>query len=290
MNQTDSKLYANDEWTEVINPQKSWFDLRLKELWQYRDLVILFVRRDFVAIYKQTILGPIWHIIQPLLTTLTFTIVFGQIAGISTDGQPQFLFYMAGVTVWSYFASCLTKTSSVFTSNADMFGKVYFPRLTVPVATVISALIAFGIQLFLFLMVYAGFFIMGTSLKPTLWLLAIPYFIVVMAIFGLGMGIVISSLTTKYKDLVHLVNFGVQLFMYATPVIYPLSAIHSERAQFYLSLNPLAPLIEGFRYAFFGSGVFTGGMLLNSTLVSLVIFLIGLGLFHRVEKSFMDTV
>ena len=176
MNQTSQKIRSQEEWTEVISPRKGWFDLRINELWRYRDLIILFVRRDFIAIYKQTILGPLWHLIQPVLTTITFTVVFGRIAGISTDGQPQFLFYMAGVTVWGYFAACLSKTSNVFTNNAGIFGKVYFPRLTVPVATVISALIAFGIQLSLFLLVYLIFIINGADLRPNLWILAIPYF------------------------------------------------------------------------------------------------------------------
>ena len=290
MNQLGQRIQTEEEWTEVISPKKSWFDLRVKELWRYRDLIILFVRRDFIAIYKQTILGPLWHIIQPLLTTITFTIVFGRIAGISTDGQPDFLFYMAGITIWGYFASCLTKTSNVFTANAAIFGKVYFPRLTVPVANVISALIAFGIQMSLFLVVYVGYIIAEAPLKPNIWLLAIPYFVVLMAVLGLGMGIIISSMTTKYKDLVYLVGFGVQLLMYASPVIYPLSVINSERAKFYLSLNPITSVLEGFRYAFFGTGEFTGLMLLQSTLISVVIFLIGLSFFHRIEKTFMDTV
>lgn len=289
MNQTSQNIAKEAEWTEVISPRKGWFDLQIHELWRYRDLIILFVRRDFIAIYKQTILGPLWHVVQPLLTTITFTIVFGRIAGISTDGQPQFLFYMAGITIWGYFAGCLSKTSNVFRGNADMFGKVYFPRLTVPVATVISALIAFGIQLCLFLTVYLSFFFSGAALNPTLWIFAIPYFILVMAILGLGLGIIISSMTTRYRDLALLVGFGVQLLMYASPVIYPLSALSGE-AQFYMSFNPIAPILEGFRFAFFGTGAFTWSMILHSTLVSLGVFLVGLGLFHRVEKTFMDTV
>ncbi len=289
MNKTTSSLQSEENWTEIISPKKSWFDLRLDELWRYRDLVILFVRRDFVAIYKQTILGPLWHIIQPLMTTIVFTIIFGRIAGISTDGQPQFLFYMCGVTIWNYFAHCLSKTSNVFTSNASIFGKVYFPRLTVPVATVISGLISFGIQMILFLAFYAYFFAQGYTLVPTIWLLGIPFFIFIMAILGLGLGILISSMTTKYKDLTHLVGFGVQLYMYASPVIYPMSALSAE-AQFYLAFNPVAPIIEGFRYAFFGTGAFTLEMLLYSTGITLLMFLVGLALFHRVEKTFMDTV
>lgn len=283
---------ADAEWTEVISPKKSWFDLGLGELWRYRDLVLLFVRRDFVSIYKQTILGPLWHIIQPLMTTLVFMIVFGQIANLSTDGQPQFLFYMAGVAIWNYFATCLNKTSNTFVTNAAIFGKVYFPRLTVPVSVVISALLSFFIQILLFLGFYFFFLFFtesGNSLQPNIWLLAIPYFILIMAVLGLGMGIIISSLTTKYRDLTQLVSFGVQLFMYASPVIYPLSAL-SKKWQFYVSLNPVAPVIEGFKYAFFGTGSFTIGMLVYATLITFLVFIIGVALFHRVEKTFMDTV
>ncbi len=289
MNKTSQEIETDEQWTEIIGPQKSWFDLRLRELWRYRDLVSLFVRRDFVAVYKQTILGPLWHIIQPLMTTVVFTIIFGRIAGISTDGQPQFLFYMCGVTIWNYFSGCLSKTANVFTSNASIFGKVYFPRLTVPVATVISGLISFGIQMVLFLLFYAYYLAQGAALKPNVWILAIPFFVIIMAILGLGLGILISSMTTKYKDLTQLVTFGVQLFMYASPVIYPMSALSPE-AQFYLSFNPVAPIIEGFRYAFFGTGAFTIEMLAYSLIVTAVMFLVGLAFFHRVEKTFMDTV
>lgn len=289
MNKTTQSLQSEENWTEIISPKKSWFDLRLNELWRYRDLVILFVRRDFVAIYKQTILGPLWHIIQPLMTTIVFTIIFGRIAGISTDGQPQFLFYMCGVTIWNYFAHCLSKTSNVFTSNANIFGKVYFPRLTVPVATVVSGLISFAIQMTLFFCFYLYYLSQGFVIQINAWIAAIPFFILIMAVLGLGLGILISSMTTKYKDLTHLVGFGVQLYMYASPVIYPMSALSPE-AQFYLSFNPVAPIIEGFRYAFFGTGAFNLEMLLYSTGVTFFIFLIGLALFHRVEKTFMDTV
>lgn len=282
-------MQNHEEWTEVISPKKSWFDFRINELWRYRDLIILFVRRDFIAIYKQTILGPLWHIIQPLLTTITFTIVFGRIAGISSDGLPQFLFYMCNNIIWQYFASCLNKTSSTFVGNAGIFGKVYFPRLAVPVANVISSLLAFGIQFTLFTAFYIFFVANGANIQPTIWILALPFFVIIMATLGLGLGIIISSLTTKYRDLTQLVGFGVQLFMYASPVIYPLSAL-SEKAQFYLMLNPVTPVIEGFRYACFGTGVFTTATMLYSVGVTLVIFLFGVALFHRVEKTFMDTV
>ncbi len=280
-----------DEWTEIISAKSSWFDLRLGELWRYRDLVILFVWRDFVAQYKQTILGPIWHLIQPLFTTITYWVVFSNIAQISTDNQPPLLFYMAGVTIWGYFSRCLTNTSGTFINNAAIFGKVYFPRLTVPVSTVISGLIAFAIQMGLFLCFYLYYyFFTDAKLAPNLWILAIPFFLVIMGVLGLGVGIIVSSMTTKYRDLSLLVGFGVQLLMYATPVIYPLSAIHSEKWRFILSLNPCTPLIEGFRYAFFGTGMFDVYQLLTCVGITIAIFLIGLGMFHKVEKSFMDTV
>lgn len=285
------KENEKEQWTEVISAKSSWFDLRLNELWRYRDLVMLFVWRDFVAQYKQTILGPLWHIIQPLLTTLTFLVVFTNVARIPTDGQPPLLFYMAGITIWGYFSRCLTSTSGTFVNNAAIFGKVYFPRLTVPVSTVISGLIAFLIQLGVFVAFYLFYyFFTDYKLSPNLWILAIPFFLVIMGFLGLGLGIIISSLTTKYRDLSLLVGFGVQLLMYATPVIYPLSLITSAKWRFVLELNPACPLIEGFRYAFFGSGTFTLYQLGYCVAITTVIFLVGLGMFHKVEKSFMDTV
>lgn len=290
-----SKNTREDEyWDEIITPKKSWFDLGLKELWRYRDLIVLFVRRDFIAIYKQTILGPLWHFIQPLMTTVVFTIVFGNIANIATakdeaNAVPHFLFYMCGITIWNYFAQSLTKTSNTFVENSAIFGKVYFPRLAVPFANVISGLIAFTIQMLMFTGFYLYFFAMGANLKPNLYLLLIPYLVLLMAVLGLGLGIIISSMTTKYQDLRHLITFGVQLFMYASPVIYPLEVL-SEKWRFYMSLNPVAPIIEGFRYAFLGNNDFTIDMLIYSTIVTIIIFLLGTALFHRVEKTFMDTV
>lgn len=284
------KTIQDQEWTEIISAKSSWFDLRLGELWRYRDLVLLFVWRDFVANYKQTILGPLWHIIQPLMTTFTFLVVFSGIAGISTDGQPPILFYMSGVTIWTYFSGCLSKTSSTFTNNAAIFGKVYFPRMTVPVATIISGLISFFIQLGVFLLIYFYyFFFTDVILKPNVWLFALPYFVFLMGMLGLGLGIIVSSLTTKYRDFAHLISFGVQLLMYATPVIYPMSIL-SEKWKYLLGFNPAAPLIEGFRYAFTGSGIFDTYQLIYCTICTVIIFLVGLGMFHKVEKSFMDTV
>ncbi len=284
-----SQNSSPEQWSEIITPKKSWFDLRLGELWRYRDLIILFVRRDFVAVYKQTILGPLWHIIQPLFTTLVFVVVFGRIAGLSTDGQPAFLFYMCGVTIWNYFAGNLNRTSNTFVANQSVFGKVYFPRLTVPVSSVISGLFSFLIQFLLFLLIYLFYYLRGATLQPNLWLLGIPVFILIMAVLSLGLGIIISSLTTKYRDLTMLVGFGVQLFMYASPVIYPISSL-SPKFQFYMQFNPVAPILEGFKYAFFGKGVVSYTAIGYSFLVAIIIFTLGIALFHRVEKTFMDTV
>lgn len=277
------------QWTSVIKPVSGWFDIHLTELWRYRDLIMLFVRRDFVSVYKQTILGPIWFLIQPLFTTLIFTVIFGKVAKISTDGLPQVLFYMSGIVAWRYFADCLTKTSGTFVANAGIFGKVWFPRLTVPISAVISNLITFAIQFALFLCFWAFFYLKGTSIsiKPTI--IFIPLLIVQMAALGLGFGIIVSSLTTKYRDLTHLVTFGVQLWMYATPIVYPTSQI-PEKWQWVIALNPMAPIIESFRYAFLGAGTVHPWQIGLSLGTTLLILTIGIILFSRIEKSFMDTV
>ncbi len=238
----------------IIEPQRGLFDLRLGELWRYRDLVLLFVRRDFVAVYKQTVLGPLWYLIQPLLTTITFTFIFGQMASLPTDGLPQFLFYISGTVVWSYFAACLTKTSETFVQNANLFGKVYFPRLAVPVSILISNLITFLIQFALFILFVVYFLLRGTQIQMHWeWVALSPVLILIMAGLGLGFGVIISSLTTKYRDLRFLVTFGVQLLMYATPVIYPVSSI-PERFQWIILANPMTSIVEAFRYAFLGAG------------------------------------
>ena len=274
----------------VIQPQRSLLDLRLGELWRYRDLVMLFVRRDFVSVYKQTILGPMWYLIQPLLTTITFTVIFGNIASLPTDGLPQFLFYMSGTVVWSYFASCLTKTSETFVQNANLFGKVYFPRLAVPVSILISNLITFLIQFGMFLVFVLFFILRGTSIQPNwLWVALSPILMLMMAGLGLGFGIIISSLTTKYRDLRFLVQFGVQLLMYATPVIYPASTIPA-RFQWVIQANPMTSVIEAFRYAFLGAGTVDLNHLLYSFGFMLVVVIIGSIIFNRVEQTFMDTV
>jgi lipopolysaccharide transport system permease protein len=278
-----------DRWDLDIGPRRNLLDLRLGELWRARDLIMLFVRRDFVSIYKQTILGPLWYLIQPLLTTIIFTVIFGGIAKLPTDGLPQFLFYMSGTVVWSYFSSSLTKTSDTFIANAGLFGKVYFPRLAVPVSILISNLIAFVIQ-FAFFLAFLGYFVLrGTVLHPNGWILLTPVLMILMAGLGLGLGLIISSLTTKYRDLRFLVQFGVQLLMYATPVIYPASAIPS-RFQFLIKANPMTPIVETFRYAFLGGGSVHPIELLYSFGFMAVVLVIGTLIFNRVEATFMDTV
>ena len=281
---------TEDNWTMTIEPQRSLLDLRLGELWHYRDLMLLFVRRDFVSVYKQTILGPLWYLIQPLLTTITFTFIFGRIASLPTDGLPQFLFYMSGTVVWSYFASCLTKTSETFVQNANLFGKVYFPRLAVPVSILISNLITFLIQFAMFLVFVLYFVWRGTSIQFNwFWIALSPVLILMMAGLGLGFGIIISSLTTKYRDLRFLVTFGVSLLMYATPVIYPVSSI-PERFQWLILANPMTPIVEAFRYAFLGAGTVDIKHLLYSFAFMLIVVFLGSVIFNRVEQTFMDTV
>lgn len=280
----------NEEWTTVIKPKTGWFDIKLKEVWQYRDLIFMFIKRNFVSSYKQTILGPLWFLISPLLTSSIFTVVFGQIARISTDGVPQFLYYMAGNTAWAYFSSCLTSTSHTFTGNAYLFGKVYFPRLVSPVSTVIYAVFSFLIQtcLMLVLMVYFAFG-RHEAVNPNLWIALVPVMVLQMAMLGMGCGIIISSLTTKYRDLSVLVGFGVQLWMYATPIVYPLSSVPSPLAKL-IRYNPMTPVVNNFKYAFLGCGQPEIRSWALSWAVTLVVLTLGVVLFSRVEKTFMDTV
>jgi len=278
-----------NEWDLVIRPQRAWWDLRLGELWRYRDLIWLFVWRDFVAYYKQTILGPLWYLIQPILTTVVFTIIFGNIAKLPTDGLPPFLFYLAGNTVWSYFSACLTSTSNTFTSNAAIFGKVYFPRLSVPISVILSNIISFGIRFGVFLAFLLYFILTGTAIHLNLWALLLPVLLLIMAGQGLGLGIIISSLTTKYRDLQQLVSFGVQLLMYASPVIYPLSSVQGVW-RWLILLNPMTPVIETFRLAFLGTSSLEPVYLLYSAAFMIVIFVVGVLVFHHVEGTFMDTV
>lgn len=280
-------------WDLEIKPQAHLLDINLREVWKYRDLLWMFVKRDFIAQYKQTILGPLWHFIQPLFTTVVFLVVFTNIAKISTDGVPPVLFYMSGITIWNYFSSCLNATSSTFVANAGIFGKVYFPRLVIPLSTVMSNIVKFGIQFLLLLAAMIWYKITSTSFnlsQPLSTILLIPVIILIMAGLGLGLGIIISSMTTKYRDLTVLIGFAVQLLMYATPVVYPLSAITSEKLMFWINLNPLTPLVEAFRYAMLGVGSFDAGSFGYSIGFMGITLFIGLLIFSKVEKTFMDTV
>lgn len=284
-------ISAKEEvWDLEIKPKPKFFDLNLREVWRYRDLLWLFVRRDFVAQYKQTVLGPIWHFIQPILTTIMFLLIFGRIARIPTDGINPILFYMSGITLWNYFAISLTNTSHTFTANAAIFGKVYFPRLIMPLSIVISNLIRFGIQLLLLFCVIMWFYLKGEAFHVSLNLLYIPFLVVLLAGIGLGLGIIVSSLTTKYRDFSVLLAFGIQLAMYATPIVYPMSYLKDKGFVELIELNPLTSIVEAFRYILFGQGTFTISGLAYSAGFMLVALLVGLFIFNKVEKSFMDTV
>ncbi len=277
------------QWTAVIESKSKLFDLKLKEIWKYRDLIKLFVKRDFKTKYKQTILGPLWFIIQPLFTTLMQTIVFGNFAGLPTDGIPQFLFYMAGNVPWLYFSTCLNSTSNTFVGNAGVFGKVYFPRMTTPIATAITCMFNFFIQFAMLIGFEIYFIAAGSSVFPTWQAALLPLLLLQMALLGLGFGTIVSSMTTKYRDLQVLVSFGVSLWMYATPIIYTASSL-SEKAYSLIMLNPMSPIIEMFRYALLGAGkcdFFYWGI---SWIVTFAVVFIGLIMFNRVEKTFMDTV
>ena len=282
-------MHQQTHWDLTINPHSKWYDLRIKEIFKYKDLLFLFVKRDFVSIYKQTILGPLWFFLQPIITAITFTVIFGNLAKISTDGLPQILFYMAGITLWNYFADTLTKTADTFSSNANIFGKVYFPRMIVPLSVVVSNLIKLAIQFLLFLCIWIYYLIQTDLIHPNKMLVLIPFLIILIGFMALSFGIIISSLTTKYRDLKFLVTFGIQLMMYASPIVYPLSIV-PEKYKWIIVANPVTSIIETFKYAFLGVGEFSWLYLAYSTLFTIVLFLIGLVIFHRVEKSFMDTV
>jgi len=286
-----NEVEKNEDWDMVIEPKAHLLDLNLKEVWKYRDLMWLFVRRDFVATYKQTILGPLWHFIQPIFTTLIFLLVFGKIANIPTDGiEPKILFYMSGITIWNYFSNCLSSTSNTFVANAGIFGKVYFPRLVIPLSSVVSNLVKFGIQFLLLLLTMAWFAFKGTALHVEWPLLLIPILVAMMAGLGLGLGIIISSLTTKYRDLTVLIGFAVQLLMYATPIVYPLSFLKGFSYAKWIQWNPLTPIVEAFRFSLFGKGSFNAATLMYSGGFIIVVLLMGLLIFSKVERTFMDTV
>ena len=291
MHSNSTPSVSRQDWDLVIQPKIGWFDLHLADLWRYRDLLWMFVRRDFVAVYKQTILGPLWFFIQPLLTTLTFTIIFSGVAKISTDGLPPLLFYLAGTSPWNYFATCLTKTSTTFKDNASLFGKVYFPRLITPLSIVVSTLIQFVIQFATLILALIWYLVQGSAINPD-WLGIIfgtPVLILMLGGLGLGFGIIISSLTTKYRDLAFLVTFGVQLAMYATPIVYPLSTV-PEKYRGWLELNPMTGVVEAFRTLYLGAGSFSWPLLGYSAAVTTAVLLVGIVFFNRVEKTFMDTV
>lgn len=285
-----------EQWTTVIKPRNKLFEVNLKEVWAYRDLLTLFVKRDIITQYKQTILGPLWWLIQPALTVIMYMVVFGGIAGIPTDGIPQPLFYLAGVCMWQYFADCLNKTSNTFVSNANIFGKVYFPRLIMPISNTVSNLVRFGIQFGLFVVVYLFYVIGGTVACPNWYMLLFPLLVLMMAGLALGFGIIISSMTTKYRDLQILFTFFVQLWMYATPIVYPLSQVKGKVVAGFdlynvMCINPVTPVIETFKHAALGAGEFIGwGWLAYSFGFMVLVLALGILIFNKVQKSFMDTV
>lgn len=278
-----------ESWTLEIKPRKKWLDLDIKNIWKYRDLIYMYVKRDIITIYKQTILGPLWFVIQPVFTTIMYMFVFGGLAGISTDGAPQPLFYLSGIMLWNYFSTCFTVSSNVFISNAGIFGKVYFPRLVVPLASITSNLIKMLIQLGLFIIVYIYYLTTGVDLHVNWTIILFPFLVFLIAFHAMSWGLIISSLTTKYRDLRQLVGFGVQLFMYATPVIYPLSAAPGKYKDL-IALNPLTPIFEAFKYSCMGCGSLDWGGLLYSTIFMLVTLFFAVIIFNRVERNFMDTV
>lgn len=282
-------IFPEQHWDLEIKPNERLLSLHLKDVWDYRDLLWLLVRRDFVSFYKQTILGPLWFFIQPLLTTIMFTLVFGKMGNFSTDELPQPLFYLAGITAWNYFSDCLTKTSTVFVSNANLFGKVYFPRLIMPLSIVASNLVRFGVQFLLFLIVLAFYAVKGANVHFTWAVCLFPVIVLLMAALGLGAGLIFSAMTTKYRDLAFLLVFGVQLLMYATTVIYPLSAA-GPKYRWLIEANPMTSLLETFRYGFLGKGTFTWGALGYTSLITMVVVIAGTLIFNKVGKDFIDTV
>jgi len=279
----------DDEWTIIISPHHSWLSFNFKEIWKYRDLVKLFVRRDFVSKYKQTILGPLWFVLQPLLTTLVFIIIFGRIAKISTDGLPEILFYFSGTICWGYFADCFTQIAETFIANAPVFGKVYFPRLVVPLANAINNMFKFFIQFAVFILLLVFYQVKGFNVGPSLWLLTFPLLLVQMAAMGIACGLIVSSISTRYRDLTNIMSVGVQLWMLATPVVYPLSQVPENYRRFF-SLNPMTSIILGFRGAFLGKSGITWEYFVVGWIVTLACLFCGLVLFNRIEKTFVDTI
>lgn len=283
------KKEKNKEWDLIITSNKSWFDFNFEEIFRYRDLLVLFVRRDIVSFYKQTIFGPLWYFIQPVFTTIVFTFIFGNLAGITTNGIPKPLFYLLGITAWNYFSECLIKTSTVFKDNATIFGKVYFPRVIMPLSIVISNLFKLLIQLFLFFLLLLYYIYQGQLINLNISFFIFPVFIIFMAFQGLGLGMIVSALTTKYRDLVFVVTFGVQLMMYATTVIYPLNTL-SGIAYKVVLLNPMTSIIEGMRHCLIGDGLFTFYSIIYALFTSIILLVLGFIVFNKVEKNFIDTI
>ena len=282
----------NEEWLFEITPKNNLFSLNLKEVWQYRDLLMLFVKRNITTTYKQTVLGPLWYLIQPVLTALTFTLIFNKVANIQTGTIPPFLFNLVSITVWNYFKSCLTSTSDVFKGNAGIFSKVYFPRLIAPLSSVITNLFRFGIQLLILIGFYIYFYVNGSSIKPTFHLIIFPFIVILMGLLGLGLGMIISSMTTKYRDVKNLMNFGVQLLMYVSAVIYPIALIQEKLPKFawLVEYNPMAYIIESSRYMLLGDGNFSWGGIVYTSIITVILLFFGIIIFNKTEKSFIDTV
>ena len=283
----DSK--DTDKWDHYIKPKSGWFNIEIGEIFRYKDLITLFVKRDFVTFYKQTILGPLWYIIQPLFNTLVFTLIFGKVAKIPTDGLPPFLFYLSGTVVWSYFSHCLNETSNTFTTNAEVFGKVYFPRIAVPISVALTAVFQFLIQFAIFLGFLSYFWYKGSNINPTIYIITLPLIVLHMAISSIGFGMMISALTAKYRDLAFAMSFMIQLWMYLTPIVYPLSQV-PEKYRLFILINPMTAVVESFRGAFLGVNSITPQELLFSIFLSILFFISGIVIFSRVERTFMDTV
>ncbi len=286
---TDTPKDTDDHWTLVLRPKKKLFDIDMRELYRYRDLVRLFINRDIVTVYKQTILGPLWFVLNPLFTTIVYSFIFGGLAKIPTDGVPQTLFYYGGSMMWSYFSSCFSSAADTFTSNSGLFSKVYFPRLAAPISKVFSNLLATGIQFATLIVFYIYFKLTGASVRPTLWALAIPLLFAQLAVLGTGLGMIISALTTKYRDLRQLVGFGISLWMYATPIVYPLSQV-PQKYRWIMEANPVSAPVEAFRLACYGVGGSDSSMMMTSIVVTILVFLFGLVLFSRNERTFIDIV
>jgi lipopolysaccharide transport system permease protein len=283
----DSK--DTNKWDLYIKPKSGWFNIEIGEIFRYKDLIMLFVKRDFVTFYKQTILGPLWYIIQPLFNTLVFTLIFGKVAKIPTDGLPPFLFYLSGTVVWSYFSHCLNETSNTFTTNAEVFGKVYFPRIAVPISVALTAVFQFLIQFAIFLGFLFYFWYKGSNINPTIYIITLPLIVLHMAILSIGFGMMISALTAKYRDLAFAMSFMIQLWMYLTPIVYPLSQV-PEKYRLFILINPMTAVVESFRGAFLGVNSITPQELLFSIFLSILFFISGIVIFSRVERTFMDTV